>query len=772
MNNFKQAFCCFLAACFLFLSIPTQAQTKATLSGYVKDGTTGEAMIGATIFIPQIQKGAYTNEYGFYSLSVPAGKYQVQYRFVGFDTDTLEVDLTASQKLDVELLPVSRSVEEVVITDRASNDQVASTEMGTTSLTIQEIKKIPVLFGETDVLKTIQLLPGVKPAGEGSSGFFVRGGGTDQNLILLDEAPVYNASHLLGFFSVFNGDAIKGTKLYKGNMPAEYGGRLSSTMDIRMKEGNSKDLSVSGGLGLISSRLTVEGPIAEDKASFMVSGRRTYADVFLNFLNDTALSSSTLYFYDLNAKVNYKLGEKDQLFVSGYLGRDVLSFADNFGIDWGNQTATVRWNHLLNDKLFLNSTFIYSDYDYRISIAPLEASITSGLQDFNLKEAFTYYANSQNTLKFGVDAIYHTFIPGGISSDSLTQINQDFEKRYALESAIYFSHDWSVTDKIKVNYGLRYSNFTVLGPGTYYQFDAEGSVTDSSTYNNGEVVANYGGLEPRISSTFIIDSRQSIKASYARNRQYIHLVSNSTSGTPTDVWIPSSEIVQPEIADQLSIGYFRNFDDNKWETSVELYYKDLQNQIEYKNGADIFLNENIESQLVFGRGWSYGAEFLLRKKVGKVTGWVSYTLSRTFREFDDINEGNPFPARQDRIHDVSVVAIYEPNKKWSFSSAFVYNTGDAVTFPSGSYEIEGQIIPYYTERNGYRLPAYHRLDLSATYFGKNPNTNLNASLYNAYGRKNVFTIDFRESETNPGETEAVKTYLFQWVPSVTWNFNF
>ncbi|MEL6734080.1 MAG: carboxypeptidase-like regulatory domain-containing protein, partial [Bacteroidota bacterium] len=338
MNNFKQAFCCFLAACFLFLSIPTQAQTKATLSGYVKDGTTGEAMIGATIFIPQIQKGAYTNEYGFYSLSVPAGKYQVQYRFVGFDTDTLEVDLTASQKLDVELLPVSRSVEEVVITDRASNDQVASTEMGTTSLTIQEIKKIPVLFGETDVLKTIQLLPGVKPAGEGSSGFFVRGGGTDQNLILLDEAPVYNASHLLGFFSVFNGDAIKGTKLYKGNMPAEYGGRLSSTMDIRMKEGNSKDLSVSGGLGLISSRLTVEGPIAEDKASFMVSGRRTYADVFLNFLNDTALSSSTLYFYDLNAKVNYKLGEKDQLFVSGYLGRDVLSFADNFGIDWGNQT--------------------------------------------------------------------------------------------------------------------------------------------------------------------------------------------------------------------------------------------------------------------------------------------------------------------------------------------------------------------------------------------------------------------------------------------------
>ncbi|MEM7371348.1 MAG: TonB-dependent receptor [Bacteroidota bacterium] len=754
-------------------SLQLSAQDSQTLSGYVRDGETGEALIGATVFLPEIRKGAYANEYGFYSVTVPEGQYKVQYRFLGYATDTTTIDLAGSVREDIELFPFEAEVEEVVISSRAAADNVQSTEMGVTQLTISEIKKVPVLFGETDVLKTIQLLPGVKPAGEGSSGFYVRGGGTDQNLILLDEAPVYNASHLLGFFSVFNGDAINSTKLYKGNQPAEYGGRLSSTLDIRMKDGNSKNWGVSGGLGLISSRLTVEGPIVQDKSSFMVSGRRTYADAFLALSPDSNLNSSQLYFYDLNAKANYKLGEKDQLFLSGYFGRDVFGFQDRFGIDWGNATATLRWNHLFNDKLFLNSSLIYSDYDYSINIDAANASITSGIQDWNLKEDFSYYANSQNTIKFGVNAIYHTFVPGVVKiGETDNNEGRGLEDRYALETAAYISHDLSLGEAFKLSYGLRYSNFTVLGPGTFYQYDAEGNVSDSTVFGSNEVVKNYGGLEPRVSATYVLDQQSSLKASYARNRQYVHLLSNSTSTTPTDVWVPSSEIVEPEIADQLSIGYFRNFDDNRWEASLELYYKDLQNQIEYKNGADLFLNETVESQLVFGSGQSYGAEFLLRKTAGKWTGWVSYTLSRTTRQFDEINNGKAFSARQDRTHDVSVVAIYEPNPKWSFSGSWVYYTGDAVTFPTGSYVVDGQLVSLYTERNSYRMPDYHRLDLSATWYGKNPNTSLNASLYNAYGRKNAYTIDFQESETVPGTLEAVKTYLFRWVPSVTWNFQF
>jgi len=775
MNQSKQAILHSKISLSLWLSLifllPQGLQAQ-TLSGYVRDGSTGEALIGATIFIPQIKKGAYTNDYGFYSLSVPPGSYEVQYRYLGFAVDTLSLDLNQSQKKDIELFPEESSVEEVVISSKSSSANVSSTEMGVSSLNIEEIKKVPVIFGETDVLKTIQLLPGVKPAGEGNSGFYVRGGSSDQNLILLDEAPVYNASHLLGFFSVFNGDALKNSKLYKGNQPAQYGGRLSSTLDISMRDGNSKDYKLSGGIGLISSRLTFEGPIKEDEGSFMISGRRTYADLFLNFSSDPTLNQSQLYFYDLNAKANYELGEKDQIFLSGYFGRDVFQFQDQFGIDWGNTTATLRWNHLFSDKLFLNSSLIYSDYDYGINIDAVDGTIFSGIQDFNLKESFTYYANSQSTLRFGIDAIYHTFTPGGFVSGEVEELNQELEDRYALETAAYISHDWAASDRLKLTYGMRISSFTILGPGTFYGYDREGNVIDSTNYDNNEVVENYAGLEPRFSATYILGAEHSVKASYARNRQNIHLLSNSTSSTPTDLWIPSSEIVQPQIADQVSVGYFRNFDDNKWEASVELYYKDLQNQIDYENGADIFLNENIESQLVFGDGRAYGAEFLVKKNVGKFTGWISYTLSRTERRFDEINEGDYFPARQDRTHDVSLVAIYEPSPSWSFSTAFVYYTGDAITFPSGSYEINGVRVPYYTERNGYRMPDYHRLDLSATWYGKNPNTNLNISLYNAYGRKNAFTIDFRESEEVEGQTEAVKTYLFQWVPSITYNFSF
>jgi len=590
---------------------------------------------------------------------------------------------------------------------------------------------------------------------------------------LLDEAPVYNPSHLLGFFSVFNGDAIKSTKLYKGNMPASYGGRLSSALDVRMKDGNSKKFGLSGGIGLISSRLTVEGPIVEDKSSFIISGRRTYADAFLALSNDSSLNNTQLYFYDLNMKANYSFGEKDRIYVSGYFGRDAMGFGDDFGIDWGNATATLRWNHLFTDKLFLNSSLIYSDYDYEVTLGAAQAKITSGIKDFNLKEDFSWYANENNTLDFGLNAIYHTFVPGAISTESENSfLNEQLPERYALETAAYISHELSLGDNLKIDYGLRVSNFSVLGAGTVYTYSNEGIAIDSTEYSSGELIKNYFGLEPRFSASYLLNESQSIKASYSRNRQYIHLISSSTTTTPTDVWLPSSELVEPEISDQFSLGYYKLFPTKGYEASAEVYYKSLQNQIEYQDGANLLLDETVETQLAFGKGWSYGAEFMLKKTAGKLTGWVSYTWSRTMREFDEINGGEPFSARQDRTHDVSVVAMYQPSPKWNFGATWVYNTGNAATFPSGSYAIGEQIVPYYTERNGYRFPANHRLDLSATWFGKKPNTSLNASVYNAYNRHNAYSIDFREVTDNPGSTEAVKTYLFSIIPSLTWNFNF
>ncbi|MEM6804366.1 MAG: TonB-dependent receptor [Bacteroidota bacterium] len=762
-----------LTICACLLGSVLIGQDRATLSGYIKDASSGESMIGASILIPELKAGTYSNEYGYYSLSVPKGDYQIVYRFLGYRPDTLTLSLTESITRDVELILEGTQMEEVVIEAESAESRLAATEMGTETLSIETIKKMPVLFGETDVLKSIQLLPGVKPAAEGNSGFFVRGGGADQNLILLDEAPVYNPSHLLGFFSVFNGDAIKSTKLYKGNMPASYGGRLSSALDVRMKDGNNKKFGVSGGIGLISSRLTLEGPIVEDKSSFIISGRRTYADAFLALSNDSSLNNTQLYFYDLNMKANYVLGEKDQIFLSGYFGRDAMGFGDDFGIDWGNATATLRWNHLFTNKLFLNSSFIYSDYDYEVNLNAAQAKITSGIKDFNWKEDFSWYANENNSLDFGLNLIYHTFVPGAISTESEESfLNETLPERYALESAAYISHEVSIGNKLKIDYGLRASNFSVLGPGTVYEYNAEGVAIDSTVYEDGEIIKNYFGLEPRFSASWVLNESQSLKASYARNRQYVHLISSSTTTTPTDVWLPSSEIIKPEIADQFSLGYYKVFPNKGYEGSVEVYYKDLQNQIEYQDGANLLLDETVETQLAFGRGWSYGAEFMLKKTTGKLTGWVSYTWSRTLREFEEINNGEPFSARQDRIHDVSIVASYQLSPKWNFGASWIYATGDAATFPSGSYQIGDQVVPYYTERNGYRFPANHRLDLSATWYGKKPNTNLNFSVYNAYNRHNAFSIDFREVEGEPGNTEAVKTYLFSIIPSITWNFDF
>ncbi|MCD4789615.1 MAG: TonB-dependent receptor, partial [Bacteroidales bacterium] len=631
---------------FLFVAVIISgiitAQEKHTISGHIKDATTGEELIGASIFIKELKTGGITNVYGFYSITIPKGKYIIEYSYIGYEPQSTEINLVENIKKDIELSPSSTSLEEVVVSAEAIDENIKSTEMSIVKLNVKEIKSIPVIFGEQDILKIIQLMPGVQSAGEGNSGFYVRGGGADQNLILLDEAPVYNASHLLGFFSVFNSDAIKDMKLFKGNAPAEYGGRLSSVLDVKMNEGNSKKLSVSGGLGIISSRLTVEAPIVKDKGSFIISGRRTYADLFLKLSSNELQKNTTLYFYDLNMKANYRFGEKDRVFLSGYLGRDVFGFSDRMKFDWGNVTTTLRWNHLFNDKLFLNSSLIYSKYNYVIGFSGMGnlIDITSGIEDFNLKEDFQYFINPKNTLKFGFNCIYHTFMPGEISSDDDGSVNSKIiDEKYAIENAAYISHEFEVSSLLKITYGLRYSNFTVIGPGNVYSYNENDEIVDSTFYDNGEVIKNYGYFEPRISASYMLNEKSSVKASYARNTQYIHLLSNSTSSSPTDLWLPSSSIIEPQVCDQLALGYFRNFKNNIFETSVEIYYKDMQNQIDYQNGADILLNEKVESQLVFGTGRAYGIELFIKKKTGKLNGWIGYTLSRTERTFDEINEG-------------------------------------------------------------------------------------------------------------------------------------
>ena len=757
----------------------TIAQTNNnTLSGFVYDAITGETMIGANIYIKELGLGTSSNEYGFYSITVPSEKYNIDFSFVGYEKKSLYVDLTNSKKLNIHISSTSYNLQEVVVVDKKADANVKSTEMGTSDIVPKEIDKVPVIFGEKDILKTIQLLPGVSSAGEGNSGFIVRGGSTDQNLIILDEAPVYNASHLLGFFSVFNSDAIKSAKIIKGISGPEYGGRLSSVLDINMKDGSNKQYSAYGGIGLISSRLTLEGPIVENEGSFIFSGRRTYADIFFPLFGDDQLKNSSLYFYDFNGKLNYKLGENDRIFLSGYNGRDNFSFNDEFGFDWGNTTATLRWNHIFSDKLFSNTTLLYSDYNYDINIEDAEQSttISSGIKDINFEQDFQYYYNTDHTFKFGLNGVYHTFLPGEISVTGVTNFNsKKIDENYAIEANAYFGHEWKVTELFKLNYGLRYSSFNLIGEGKVYSFDEDGILTNTEIFDSGELIKSYSFLEPRISLNYLLDENSSVKMGYARNTQNIHLLSTASTSTPLDIWQPSTALIKPEVSDLVSIGYFRNFYNNEYQTSIEFYYKDMQNLIEYKNGADIFLNEFIESQLVFGNGWSYGMELYVEKKMGNFTGWLSYTLSSTERTFDKINDGNSFPARQDRTHDVSLVTIYNLNEKWSLSANWVYNTGFAATFPSGKYEIDGQTVNLYTERNGHRMPDYHRLDLGATYYFNRSEENemsLTFSAYNVYARENAYRITFEENKDDPSKTQAVKLALFSIVPSITFNFRF
>jgi hypothetical protein len=752
------------------------AAQNFTISGSIKDATNGEDLFGASVIVKELENtGAQTNVYGFYSLTIPSGKYTVIYRSLGYDDLIKQIELTDNQTINVELtIPKDvQEVEGVVIEAEKENENITGAQMAVTKFDPKSIETLPVLFGEKDIMKTLQLTPGVKGAGEGNAGFYVRGGGIDQNLILLDESTVYNASHLLGFFSVFNSDAIKDVSLYKSGIPAEYGGRASSVMDVKMRDGNMKKFGVSGGLGLISSRLTLEAPIVKDKGSFIISGRRSYADLFLKLSNNPDLNETQLYFYDLNMKANYRVSDKDRIFVSGYFGRDVLELADQFGFDWGNATGTVRWNRIVNDKLFSNTSLIFSNFNYSFTVGSGDDSfgVKSSIQDYNVKQDFSYFLNSKNTIKFGVNAIHHTFRPGRLEAgDNINFEEIVLKSRTAMEYGAFIQNEHQISPRFALLYGLRYSGFGLIGSDAY-DFDDAGELLETRTYDTWETVEYQQGLEPRFSASFVLSDHNSIKLGYNRNFQYLHQLSNATTSSPTDVWVPSSNNVKPQIADQIALGYYHNFKSNTYQTSAEIYYKDFQNQIDYRPGADLVFNDLVEGELVYGDGEAYGLEFQVKKTKGKFTGWLSYTLSRSLRQFDDIDNGRKFSARQDRIHDISVVMMYELNEKIALSAAFVYYTGDAVTFPFGKYEQDGIVLPYYQERNSYRMPDYHRLDLGCTWYMKERpkfTHNWNFSIYNAYARENAYTITFREAED--GSQEAVQTTLFRLIPAITYNF--
>ncbi|WDF69883.1 TonB-dependent receptor [Sphingobacterium oryzagri] len=767
----------FLAVISLLCTVPVFAQ-QYVLSGVLRDGQSGETLIGAVVAVEGGEQATSTNAYGFYSLSLPAGRYTLALSYVGYQTQTLAIDLQASQRLNAELQPTDNMLEEVVVSAKKKDRNVRDAQMGALNFTMEEIKNVPVLFGEKDLLKTIQLLPGVQSGGEGSANFYVRGGGSDQNLILLDEATVYNASHLLGFFSTFNSDAIKDVQLYKGGIPAQFGGRISSVLDIAMMDGNQKRFAAEGGIGLIASRLKLEGPIVKDKSSFMISARRTYADMFLKLSNDDDINQSKLYFYDLNAKLNYKLDDRNTLYVSGYFGKDDLGYSDLFSFDWGNATATVRWNHIFNDKLFGNTSLIYSDFTYNVTVSSddTDFSIASKIRNYDLKQDFSYYANTKSTVRFGFNVLQQSIRPASLNAAASANVNSiTVDTRQGIDLAAYVSHEWKPSDRFSVIYGLRINNFMVMGPGTFYDFDEDGEAIGEQAYGS-EVIKHYLNLEPRFSASYLLNQTSSVKASYNRIAQNLHQLTNTTSSLPTDQYVVSSLNIKPQIADQGAIGYFRNFNDNAYEFSVEAYYKYMQNQIDFRNGADLQANRQLEGELLFGIGRAYGLEWYLRKNVGKLNGWISYTLSKSERKFTEIDNGNWFSARQDRTHDLSIVGMYELSKKWTLGATFVFNTGNAVTFPSGKYEVDGRSMFYYTERNGYRMPNYHRLDLSATYEPIKKNKRFQSSwtfgVYNAYNRRNAYIIDFRDSETTPNATEAYQVALFGIIPSVTWNFKF
>ncbi len=772
----------------LFLSTLFSYAKQATLSGYLKDKDNGEALIGATIYVNELNAGAVSNPYGYYSISLPAGKYTVIYSYLGYQTETRHIDLNEDLQLSFMLSENVSVIEEVVVTGEKKNHNVESIDISTEKMPVRMVKKLPSFMGEVDVIKSIQLLPGIQSGGEGSSGLYVRGGGPDENLLILDEAPVYNASHLLGFFSVFNSDAIKDIQVYKGGIPAEYGGKVSSVIDVRMKDGNSQHLEINGGIGNISSRLTLEGPIIKDKWSYIISGRRTYADVVGRLAGIEQLQENDLYFYDLNGKTNIQLGQKDKIYISAYTGDDYFSLGESLYMRWGNMTGTIRWNHIVGDKLFLNTSIIYSKYNYNMGV-PGEGTDqfdwSSLIRDYNLKTDMTWFLNPKNKIVFGINSIYHHFEPGKVDVGEGSYFNDIELTQYnAVENAIYIENEEKIGGKLTLLYGIRYSLFQQIGEGKMREYlNPERPIREEiiavKEYDAWELIGtSFKNFEPRFSMKYTLGFNSSVKASYNRMVQNLHLISNTNSPTPLDIWLPSNKYIKPLVADQYVIGYFRNIDEDMFETSVELYYKKMHNVIDYIDGAELFLNETIETELLKGDGYSYGMELLVKKNQGSLTGWIAYTLSKTMREIPGINNGEAYPSSYDRTHDISVVVNYEFNECWNLSGNWVYSTGNPVSYPAAKYAVQGNTVYYYSDRNSNRIPDYHRMDLSVTYnFKKNTirkyKQSLNLSLYNVYARRNAYSVTFRDNPDNPNISEAVRLSIIGTIiPAVTYNFNF
>jgi len=795
----------------VFICLNTLSQS-VTLSGTVKDKSTGETIIGASVYLKEVAKGMPSNVYGFYSITVAPGNHTLLVSAIGYKSIELELELLDDLKLPLELS------ENVILTDVATvvgekSKNTESTDMGRVDLDVSKIKKLPAFLGEVDILKTIQFLPGIQTAGEGNTGFYVRGGGPDQNLILLDNAVVYNASHLFGFFSVFNADAVKNVEVIKGGMPANYGGRLASVLDISLKEGNAREHTFDGGIGLIASRFTAQGPIKKDTSSYIISARRTYIDILAKpFVNpESAFSGSGYYFYDLNMKINYRLGENDQLFLSGYFGRDVFGFESQRAgfsarIPWGNATGTLRWNHLFSDKLFLNTNLTFSDYQFSFTGAQedFEFTLFSGIQDWSLKSSLSFYPNPRHNIQAGFDYIFHEFTPSNVTARSGDVVfdTGDITRVYAHDLSIYALDQFDISDKLRVNGGLRFSFFNQVGPFTRFVRnevqDDFSAVAENETieYGKGEKVASYANLEPRLNVRYKLGSKSSIKAAYTQNYQYLHLASLSPTSLPTDVWVPSTDRVQPQFSIQYALGYFRNFKDDIYEASVEIYYKEMENLVEFEEGAqpENTISDNVDNQFVFGSGDSYGVELFIKRSLGKLNGWVGYTWSKTTRRFTELNDGAPFPARFDRRHDLSIILNYDFNPKWSVSGAFVYGTGNAITLPIARYFIEGRVVSEFTDRNSFRMDPYHRADVSVNYYpSKNKRikksqlgadapvipkkfySSWSLSVYNIYNRMNPYFIYFgTEGSLNEGnlQIKAYQVSLFPILPSITWNFSF